>query len=506
MLRNVFRAAILALTVSSFCSAQTGGGTKPPVSPKPSTPSSPSSPSKPASASSSKSAAAAAKTNASTETFKMTNDVHIMHDELGGDLTQEPYKSGQIAYADVTKYLLALEIVDEAGLKQDIKDKRVTIIHILQWSDAAHSGAKFQKWYVFDPSAPKYYSYLESKQKLLSGTNIAGRTNYRVVYIHLNSNFGPDTPILDPKSKKPTGIKDESISPGCIAIPPATSPLQTTNCLIHPVSYTISITKEHTQFVQDLESVLGLVEPGLAGLGGGGGPPTVTGYWSVSDFSSQYSTSSLTVTPAMNSTSGTNTGGRTASTALQAQPGAGDQSDTTAINSTSEAGAGGAVPADTLRQSQPSAGDQATKVNASAQLSPNTYTNQKPAYVGLSFAVPVKSYKDATYQSSSQTLVPASITQQNVYVNIDAYYPAALPGLVSVRWIPHPFAGLPIKGKVLQHTMAGVAFGLPWFEPFGAVVFDRENGSINGASQRTTYKGIFGFKVSVSSVVTALKK
>jgi hypothetical protein len=54
--------------------------------------------------------------------------------------------------------------------------------------------------------------------------------------------------------------------------------------------------------------------------------------------------------------------------------------------------------------------------------------------------------------------------------------------------------------------MAGVAFGLPWFEPFAGVVFDRQNASVNGATQRTTFKTIFGFKVSVSAVAKALKK
>jgi hypothetical protein len=124
----------------------------------------------------------------------------------------------------------------------------------------------------------------------------------------------------------------------------------------------------------------------------------------------------------------------------------------------------------------------------------------------LSFAVPVTSYKDVTYQSSSGTLAPSSITQQNVYVTFDAYFPAAQPGLAAFRWVPHPFAGLPIKGKVLQHTMAGVAFGLPWFEPFAGIVFDRQNSSLNGESQKTTFKGIFGFKVSVSAVAKAIKK
>jgi len=102
--------------------------------------------------------------------------------------------------------------------------------------------------------------------------------------------------------------------------------------------------------------------------------------------------------------------------------------------------------------------------------------------------------------------VPSSITQQKVYVTFDVYLPPAQPGLAAFRWIPHPFVGLPIKGKVLQHTMAGLAVGLPWFEPFAGIVFDRQNAAVNNTSERTTFKAIFGFKVSVSAVAKALKK
>ena len=77
---------------------------------------------------------------------------------------------------------------------------------------------------------------------------------------------------------------------------------------------------------------------------------------------------------------------------------------------------------------------------------------------------------------------------------------------MSFRYIPHPFVGLPIKGKVLDHTMLGLAFGLPWFEPYAGLVFDLQNGTTKGSPQKLTLKGSFGFKVSVSAVAKALKK
>jgi hypothetical protein len=395
----------------------------------------------------------------STETFKVTSPVHILHEELGSDFAKEPYKSGVVDYKSTGAGELDVVTMLEAlmpGWHDDPKLQRVTIIHIIRWKDSDHTGVDFQKWYVYDPYLPNYYSYLKSRQSLFAGTNISGRKNYRFIYIHLNKEVVE--PKFDPATHQ-AAYEDESLKASCLPDANGTPP-PSTDCLKHPVSYTIAISKQQSQFMQDLKTVLSIVSPSAAGGAKPIAPPRVTGYWSMSEFASQYDESTLTITPSMNS-------------------------------------------------SHPTQGNKAGSAGqdtASKQLSPDTYTNQKPTFVGLSFAVPVKSYKDITYNSSGGTLVPKSITQQNVYVNFDFYYPKAQPGLTTFRWIPHPFAGLPIKGKVLQHTMAGLAFGLPWFEPFGGIVFDREHGSVNGASQRTTFQAVFGFKVSVSAVAKALKK
>jgi hypothetical protein len=408
----------------------------------------------------------------STETFKVASPVHILHEELGSDFAKEPYKSGVVDYKSTAAGELDVVAMLEAlmpGWHDDPKLQRVTIIHIIRWRDSEHTGVDFQKWYVYDPYLPNYNSYLKSRQSLFEGQNISGRRNYRFIYIHLNKEF------VESKFNTVTHLanyEDESIKALCLPDDKGTLPTKDasgnplpppTDCLKHTVSYTIAISKQQSQFMQDLKTVLSIA--GIATVGGAEhitppAPPKVTGYWSMSEFTSQYDESTLTITPSMNS----------------AQPTQGNTASPTAQDT------------------------------ASKQLSPNTYTNQKPSYVGLSFAVPVKSYKDITYNSSGGTLAPKSITQQNVYVNFDFYYPKAQPGLMAFRWIPHPFVGLPIKGKVLQHTMAGLAFGLPWFEPFGGIVFDREHGSVNGVSQRTTFQGVFGFKVSVSAVAKALKK
>jgi hypothetical protein len=459
------------------------------------------------------------------------------------DHLNEPYKSGVIGASQVAQILktaLGIKIDDDKG-KGD--QARATIIHILRWKDKSRTSVAFQKWYVYDPGTHGPYLYAESSQKLFEGTSIAGRKNFRLVYIHFNA---------DPTKPDPGPADNNVIGK-------------------YPVTYTIGISKQQTQFVQDLKTLVGLVLPG--GLGGGEAV-SPTGYWSQSEFESQYSTSTITVTPALNPQQDKGTGMQSFNTqtvvsgstiVMDNKPGAtmasfeekfsGNPSNVSVV--ISGCGVGGTcdvldtytIPADSVRApvismpydhftiaptlnggSNPALTVTATLVGAasgggssgptikgsqsgdsnantaSKQLSANTYTNERPSYVGLSFAVPVKSYKDVTYQSSSGMLAPSSITQQNVYATFDLYLPPALPSLAAFRWFPHPFAGLPIKGKVLQHTMAGVAFGLPWFEPFAGVVFDRQNASVNGATQRTTFKTIFGFKVSVSAVAKALKK
>jgi hypothetical protein len=383
--------------------------------------------------------------NSETQTFAITSPINVLHKS---DLDALPNASdlstqGEINAGDAPDTIKALfkTLANVAPPDSDT----VVIIHVLGWKDAAHSGSKFDKWYVFDPHSHTYDFYVKTAQQLFEGTTIAGRTKYRFVYIHFNFDLNPD-------GSKP----DESIQSDVSLCPDKTS-----ICLLHPVSYNVVISKQQTQFMQDLNTVLK-----IAGLGGlipaGKELPAPSsrsvGYWSYSDFTAQYSTSSIKLTASL------------------ASPPTGKAAGTAQQNA------------------------------ASSQLASQTYANEKPSYIGLSFAVPVTSYKDVTFQSSTGTFAPSSITQQNVYVTFDAYFPAAQPGLAAFRWVPHPFAGLPIKGKVLQHTMAGLAFGLPWFEPFAGIVFDRQNASVNGTSQRTTFKGVFGFKVSVSAVAKALKK
>lgn len=489
MIHKVSSAAAVLCLLTALCNSQSGPGGGQPSGGKPAA--------KPkAAATGGQSPPSTSSSNAQTENFKAVGPVSVLDGPVFGQICtnpgckpdsqnmadfNEPYKSGDIQLGYVTQNLGKFGI----DPVQDKNDNRVTIINVLRWKDSKHTSVVFQKWYVYDPNGrPKDNFYFKSAQQLFESATIAGRKNFRLVTIHFDSVFLDYGNFLQ-QNRPASGAGDvlltgdESVQDGCLLAqystdgsvtlgvkptPPATA------CLLkYPVSYQIVVTKQQTQFMQDLTTVLGIIGFPTSTAGGAGAERAVDemtrenlwdiGYWSTSEFTSQYSTSSIKVSPTLDAA-------------------------TAKIDATSQ-----------------------PKTNQAAnQLAPNTYTNEGPTHWGLSFAVPVTSYKDVTYQSSSGTLVPGTITQQSVYVNLDFYYPAVLPSLAQFRWIPHPFGGLPIKGKVLQHTTAGIAFGSKWVEPFVAVVFDRQNSTVNNSYEKTTFKTIYGIKVSPSAVAKALKK
>jgi hypothetical protein len=151
-------------------------------------------------------------------------------------------------------------------------------------------------------------------------------------------------------------------------------------------------------------------------------------------------------------------------------------------------------------QPAPAAGDSKT---AAATISSPSFTDQPLTFVGLSIAFPVTSYKQVTYTSSSGTLLPQSATEQSLYANLDFYIPAVDPDLIALRWLPHPFIGLPLSGKVLDHPMAGIAVSLKYGEIFWGAIDDLQNENANGSSHHTI-KGVFGIKFSVSAAKTLL--
>jgi hypothetical protein len=360
-----------------------------------------------------------------TETFSVTSPINVLSgSELGAapDDNVEPYKSGELDPEAARNLLRALNIPPKSPTDEP------TIFHIVRWGDAKHTTVKFQRWYLLNPPSPGGGFYLLSEKKRFEDTYLPGVRQFRFIFIHLN---------FDLK------VPGESVQTAAGA---------TTPTLVVPVSYTIAITQQDTQFIQDVKALLQIV--GVTGAAAAAAT-LQPGYWGYSEITSQFSTSTVTITPSLSKPS-------------------------PVVGSTDS-------------------------TKAASTLSPNTYTNEAPTYYGLSIAVPVNSYTDVSYNSSSGTLVPKSATKQNAYAAFDVYYPPAIPALMTFRYIPHPFVALPLAGKVFESPMLGLAVGSPWLEAYAGAVFDRENGSINGSAQKTTTKWSFGIKISVSALASAIK-
>ena len=320
-----------------------------------------------------------------TDVFKLTSSIQTLGGQLGTDITDtaEPYKSGDLSPANVGKVLKDL----------GADNTKTTIIHLLRWKDAEHTQVKFQKWFLYDPTPSKLTFYLQSEKEVFQRTAIPGRKDFQFVYIHLNAVLASGPSEWQVVGAGGTALK-------------------------HPVNYTVTVSKQQTQFLQDLKSTLQIL-----GVLATASEEVKPGYYSVSTFQSQWTTSSISITG-------------------------------------------------TLDSKNESKAATATQKDASNQIASKTYTNERPSWIGLSAGVPLTTYKDITFQSSSGTLVPNSITKQDVYIFLDGYLPPVLPTLTGFRYLPHPFFGLPIKGEVLRHSMVGAGIGLHWIEPFGGFIFE----------------------------------
>jgi hypothetical protein len=85
--------------------------------------------------------------------------------------------------------------------------------------------------------------------------------------------------------------------------------------------------------------------------------------------------------------------------------------------------------------------------------------------------------------------------------------PPVQPSWTAIRYIPHPFFGMPIKKQPLRNTTLGLGMGWRWLEPFGSVVFNvqQRKDAAGKLKNHPVYKGAWGLKISVSDVAKALK-
>ena len=327
-----------------------------------------------------------------------------------------------------------------------VEQQTTTIIHLLRWKDKAHTTVLFEKWYLYDPKKSRTSFELQTASQVFQRATIPGTKHLQLVYIHINSD------LSDPSE----GIDTTDLN---------------ARKLTNPVSYSIAVTKQQTQLVKDFKSLTSLLG-WTAGTALAASPTnlddaqSVYGYWSASTFDPQHSTSQIVITASLNTTD---------------------------------------VPSSSTVDPKTK---KATSSSTTGQLSSKTYNSEKPSYIALGFAIPVTSYNEITYNSTSSTISPSTASKATVTVTGDLYLPPAQAGLMSFRYVPHLLFGLPIKGKVLQHTMLGAGIGLHWISPYAAVVFDTNYGATTGATPRPGHlvmKGSFGIEVSVSSAVTLLK-
>ncbi len=186
----------------------------------------------------------------------------------------DPYKSGLLSVTDAQVLINGLR-----GAKPNDPDDRVTIIHILRWSSSDHNSLKFQKWYVYDPSPPKGNFYWTSRQSRFEGATIAGRTKFRVICVHLNFDLN--------NNHNESSTKDVAAQ---------------TDKLAHPISYSVEVKKQQTQFVKDLISLLTILGAYTPQQAPAAVDPEV-GYFSVYEFDSQFKTSTIAIRPDLGATS-----------------------------------------------------------------------------------------------------------------------------------------------------------------------------------------------------------
>lgn len=325
------------------------------------------------------------------------------------------------------------------------KDKLVTIVHILRWADAGHQNVKFQEWYVYDPHRPHpgLYWHADSANEL--GTYIDGKYDFRLVVVHFDFSLNTAAPKYNAESFDP--LKG----------------------WLYPVQYTIAITKAQTQLQQDIAGLLQIM-----GYSKGGKVDALAemGYYWVYDFHSNIKTSQITIDATLTDQNKVNKKAASSPPA-EANPNA---ANTTAATPT-----------------------------AANNIASQSYHNEKPTPFGLGVAVPITSYRDLTY--SSGQIAPQTVNRQNVYITANFYLPPTEIGGTTLRWLPHPFFGLPLKGQPLRNSLYGIASGWRWFEPFFGVVLDVQKikgttpGSVNN---HYVWKGVYGINISISALSKAL--
>jgi hypothetical protein len=154
-------------------------------------------------------------------------------------------------------------------------------------------------------------------------------------------------------------------------------------------------------------------------------------------------------------------------------------------------------------------------------LDAKTFDNEGKYHIDFSVAVPITKLSEVSYVSSSNTLVPAKVNQQNLFALFN-YYPKAFDVKTS-GWssYPHLVAGVAMDSKPLQKSLIGIAYG-PIVAHFYAGLLlhtyrlpsgvgcgttpTTAQASSSTISSRTCAEFSFGLNVAVGAIADSLKK
>ena len=142
------------------------------------------------------------------------------------------------------------------------------------------------------------------------------------------------------------------------------------------------------------------------------------------------------------------------------------------------------------------------------ELSKQTYDNEGKYRYDFSFALPLNSYKDLTYEKKDNVVTAKEIKKESLFATVNVSPFAFDTKRAQVQLLPRFLYGMPITGKPLQHHLLAAAIGLNRAQVFVGVLFNRtETPSGNELPKTATWERTlsFGLNLPVQSVVAVLK-
>jgi hypothetical protein len=107
-------------------------------------------------------------------------------------------------------------------------------------------------------------------------------------------------------------------------------------------------------------------------------------------------------------------------------------------------------------------------------LGPKVYDNEKRYWYDFSLVLPIKSYKELTYDSTANGLTARSIKKNNLYAAFNVGLPRDTKR-VRFQAIPVLLYGLPIAGQPLKHHLFAASVGLNYVNFFAGIGLDQKN-------------------------------